>query len=200
MKRQRSGLSLLEVLVTGAVLAIFVAALGPVTVQAARLGRSVDEAAMRSQITALAGELLAFDLSRAGYAGVADEPRDLGGPALEVMLDGGSGGDAFTVRFVDDLTGELPVVRVLTLQAARDSSGGWNLYQQEAGATKQPAVQEVRRIEIAEVVLPDGQLLAASSLPQLAAALELMVEFTWGDAVGMRVEFPVPRLIARSPG
>jgi hypothetical protein len=170
-------------------------------VEAGRSTGVSQEVALRGQIVELAAELLHYHLGLAGHRGVSQEG-DLQGPALAVGLGAGQGGsDTLAVRYMEERWYQEPELRALRFDVKRDGAGLWNLYLQEAGATRQPAVQRVNGLAIAGFVGPDGRHLPAeSTLPLEAVALELELRFDWGESRLVGIALPGVQLVeAESP-
>lgn len=186
----RKGTSLPETLVACALAAMLVLVAGQMQVDARRLQAAGEVAALQAQVGELASELLSYNLSLAGHSGV-HALLDIGGPALEVARGAAQGGsDALTVRFVEERWRSTPVVRELRFEARRDGSGRWNLYMREAGATRQPAVQDVTGLRVAGFLGSDGTLLPASTpLPLDAVGIGLDVDFAFGESRTLLVSF-----------
>ena len=193
--RQECGTTLLEMVLACALLGLLlVCALAAQT--SAREANEVNrETGHRSQIGELAAELLTYHLSAAGHRGLA-ELQDLGGPPLALGNDVVSGSDALTVRYVEERWYEQPTLRVLHFDVKRDSGGRWNLYLREEGATRQPAVQKVSGLQVERMILADGSSVTGdAALPVEVVALQLRLDFAWGDSRRLTVALPAPTVL-----
>jgi hypothetical protein len=196
LRARQAGTTLAEMLMACSLLSMLLLAAAGMHAEARRSTTVSEEAALRGQIVELAAELLRYHLGLAGHRGVSQEG-DLQGPALAVGLGAGQGGsDTLAVRYLEERWYAEPELRALRFDVKRDGTGLWNLYQQEAGATRQPAVQRVSGLAIVNFVGTDGGLLPAdSSLPLAAVALELELRFDWGESRLVGIALPGAQLV-----
>jgi prepilin-type N-terminal cleavage/methylation domain-containing protein len=184
------GFSLAEMLVACALLSLLLLSASAVHVEARRSTSLSEEVALRGQVIELASELLHYHLALAGHHGVNEPAADLGGPAMSIAAGATPGGDRMGVRYLEERWYREPEVRTLYFDVKRDSNGTWNLYQREAGATRQPAVQLVNALELVAYIAPDGSLLPSDTAPPLEArGLELELGFAWGETRRITVPF-----------
>ncbi|HEX7003176.1 MAG TPA: hypothetical protein VF168_03210 [Trueperaceae bacterium] len=186
-----AGSSLLEMLLACTLLGMLLLAAAQAQLYGRQANEVNEEAGHRGQIAELASELLGYHLGMAGHRGL-NELRDLGGPALAITRGAGGASDALTVRYVEERWYEEPTLRALRIDVRRDGEGRWNLYLREEGATRQPAVQQVRGLHLTGVVLADGSVWGAdAALPAEVVALQVRLEFTWGESRELTI--PLPR-------
>ncbi len=150
--RRHAGLSLLEVLLAGALASLVVVAAA--VVLAGSRG-AVDSAGAASDELAaldLGRDLLAGQLRRSGYrplAGSAAPALDPTRAPLVVTLAGGADGpDALRVRYVDDTLASGPVVRDLRFDVAVDGRGLPQLYRAVAAGVRQPLVEGIAGLRV----------------------------------------------------
>lgn len=193
------GTTLLEMLLACTLLGMLLLAATSAHVKALDASAVNEEVALRGQVTELAGELLEYHLGLAGHRGLK-ESLDLQGPALSLSRSARGGSDALAVRYVEERWYSRPELRVLRFDVRRDSAGRWNLYLQEAGANRQPAVQEVRGLRVERFITVEGASLPADTqLPLDIVALALRLEFTWGENRTVTIGLPrVVRLVEES--
>jgi type II secretory pathway component PulJ len=198
---RQAGATLVEMVVAGALLSLLLMAAGSLHAQAHRSASVGHEVALRTQIAELSAELLRYHVGLAGHRGI-HEGADLEGPALALGRGASQGGsDTLAVRYLEERWYAEPELRVLRFDVKRDGSRLWNLYQQEDGATRQPAVQRVSGLRVHRFVAPDGALLPGdAALPLDASALELGLSFDWGESKVISVPLPgVQRVVAETP-
>ncbi|MEX2536135.1 MAG: type II secretion system protein [Trueperaceae bacterium] len=193
------GMTLLEMLLACTLLGVLLLTATGVQVQARKASTVSEEVAFHAQIVELASELLRYHLGLAGHRGLG-APGNLQGPGL-ALARGSGGSDAFAVRYLEERWYAQPELRALRFDVRRDSTGRWNLYQQEEGATRQPAVQHVNGLELTGIIALDGaELSADASLPVDAVAIELNLRFSWGESRTLMVSFPTPvRVVEETP-
>jgi type II secretory pathway component PulJ len=193
---RRAGSTLAEMLMACGLLSMLLLAAAGMHAEARRSTTASQEVALRGQIVELAAELLQYHLGLAGHRGVKQEG-DLQGPALAVGPGAGQGGsDTLAVRYIEERWYGGAELRALRFDVKRDGNGLWNLYQQEAGATRQPAVQRVSGLAIVNFVGTDGRLLPGdSTLPLEAVALELELRFDWGESRLVGIALPGVQLV-----
>ncbi|MEX2542752.1 MAG: hypothetical protein WD314_13145 [Trueperaceae bacterium] len=199
--RRDAGTTVAEMLIACALLSVLLLAATEVHASARRSAALSQELALRGQVAELAVELLHYHIALAGHGGVGSE-RELSGAALALGRGASQGGsDALAVRYVEERWYQEPKLRALRFDVKRDGNGLWNLYQQEEGATRQPAVQHVEGVSVERFVAPDGALLPGDSpLPLDATALELRLSFVWGETRSFTVALPgVQRVEAEAP-
>lgn len=200
-RRLDAGTTIAEMLVACTLLSILLLAATEVNAGARRSAALAHEVALRGQVVELAVELLHYHLALAGHRGVHSE-RELSGPGLALGRGASQGGsDALAVRYLEERWYQEPELRALRFDVKRDSKGSWNLYQQEEGATRQPAVQHVAGLKVERFLAPDGSLLSGDApLPLDALALELRLSFVWGESRSFTVALPgVQRVVEEAP-
>ena len=195
-ERAESGTTLLEMLLACALLAMLLLAATGAHVKALEASDLSEEVGFRGQVTELATELLEYHLGLAGHRGLTAS-LDLGGPALSLSRPARGGSDALAVRYVEERWYSQPELRVLRFDVRRDSGGRWNLYLQEEGANRQPAVQNVSALRVERVITVEGESLPGDTrLPLDVVALVLRLEFTWGEERTVTIGLPrVVRLV-----
>lgn len=182
MNDRKPGITLIELVVACALLSLLLLAAGSVSVQARQAATSSEQTAYRGQLVELTAEFLRYHVGMAGHQGTGATRTDLAGPPLAVAIgEGSSESDLLAVRYLEDRWRSEPVLRAFRFEARKDGSGNWNLYRQEPGSYRQPAVQEVTSIELLAYLAADGRSYPASTpLPLKAVALEVEVGFAWG--------------------
>lgn len=190
------GTTLLEMLLACALLGMLLLAITGAHVKALEASEVNEAVALRGQVAELATELLEYHLGLAGHRGLK-ESLDLAGPALSFSRPARGGSDALAVRYVEERWYGQPELRVLRFDVRRDSAGRWNLYLQEEGANRQPAVQDVSGLRVERVVTVEGESLPGDAqLPLDVVALVLRLEFSWGEDRTVTIGLPrVVRLV-----
>ena len=143
---RRGGFSLLEVVLASALLVLLLTAAAGLIGSAGRAEESGGAAAERDGAARLALGLLRAELGLAG-----SDPDGTGAwaglPPIEVGPAAAGFGDRIVVRYVDPVAGPVEAA----WEAGRDGAGRSNLYRSEPGATRQPAVQGVTRLQVREL-------------------------------------------------
>jgi hypothetical protein len=197
---RQAGLSLVEMLVSCALLSLLMIVATGMHAEARRAASLTEEVTLRGQILELSTEVLRYHLALAGHGGMAGSATPTGA-ALELARGAGArGSDTVTVRYVEERWYGEPEERVLSFDVKRDGSGQWNLYQREEGATRQPAVQQVEDLRVARFLAADGSTLPGdASLPLAAVGVELELGYTWGDRRQLLVMFGGVRQVVERP-
>lgn len=146
-----------------------------------------------AQLERAAADVVIQEIGLAGHGdGILGS---LSGPAISVTTGGAS--DTVTVNYVEERWLAEPLVRSISFTQGKDSTGQPNLYRQEAGATRQPAVQEVTGFRVAAFIDESGtRQLPGGPWPARITGLLIELSFTWEHSRLVYVDFGVPRELA----
>lgn len=196
MKRTR-GFTLPEVLTGLALMALLLLAVWQLlsgSLHSYRLATNMNE---RVHLETVARNVVIQELSFAGYG--LGFMGSFEGPTIQIGLDDRADrSDTFRVHYLEERWLQSPVQRNVTIDAARDSAGVYNLYRREEGATRQPAVQDVTNVKLSAVVTVDGELLGRDDdWPAEIAAFIVKISFSWDTSRMAYINFAAPQRLER---
>jgi prepilin-type N-terminal cleavage/methylation domain-containing protein len=193
-QRRGAGFTLTEALVALAIFALLLVTVGHFTVGSVRAYRAALQLLERSQITALAEEVVLQEIGLAGY-GLAPAA---GGPAaatVEISVNPQPDrSDSIRVHYLEERWLAAPQLQEITIDVVRDSNGNPNLYRRQQGATRQPAVQGVTNLKLFRFIDESGQQTdPAAGWPQRIGGLVLRLSFDWDAERFVVIQFGVPQ-------
>lgn len=197
MNRHPAGYSLIELLISLAVLAVLMAAALHWAIGNIRSYQHTSSMLERVQLESIARNVVVHELSFAGYGrGFIGE---LGGATVQIgVADREDRSDTFRVHYLEERWLSEPLSRHITLDVMRDSAGQYNLYRREAGATRQPAVQDVTNLKLLGLVTADGTYVPASQpWPEEISAFIVRISFAWDTSRVAYIGFAAPQQLGK---
>jgi len=204
--RARSGFTILELLIAGAVIAIVLGATTALLARSYQAYQLNQELSERQQEIEGAVKILSYDVALAGYRGntLADVARTFGAPTIRVFSGGataGAGSDRLEVRYFedtdrlfggDDACGSPCVVTY----DVDDDNGTLLLYRQEGTSEERGIVQQVESFRVLQYISRAGQTCTFGAVeegcptfPENLAGLNIEIRFsdggTWRFPVGI---------------
>jgi Tfp pilus assembly protein PilW len=172
--RQRSGITLIELLIAAAIMIIVLTALTNLFVSTTRAYQANERASELQQNMEAAAQLLKYDIALAGYRGTENLCVSLGGAPISVTTGTGTNPDSITVRYCEDRYSSLTLQEVTF--SISTASGVLNLFRQQ-GDSNQPIVEGVANLKVVSYRNGSGTL--QTTMPALNNLAGLTIRLTF---------------------